>query len=101
VYSYDILPEAREYVDGMPAAALSFYSEPIEFMELTPWDAPPYRHDKPDGNMRKMLFGRGAEGIAVCQRSRLDRIGDSTATNPANTASCGTAFSACRCEASR
>ncbi len=65
MYSYDILPEAREYVDGMPAAALSFYSELIGFMELTPWDAPPYRQDKPDGNMRKMLFGRGAEGIAV------------------------------------
>ena len=65
MYSYDILPEAREYVDGMPAAALSFYSELIGFMELTPWDAPAYRQDKPDGNMRKMLFGHGAEGIAV------------------------------------
>jgi hypothetical protein len=65
VYSYDILPEAREYVDGMPTAALSFYSELIGFMELTPWDGPAYRQDKPDANMRKMLFGRGGEGIAV------------------------------------
>jgi hypothetical protein len=25
----------------------------------------PYRADNPEGNMRKMVFGRGAEGIAV------------------------------------
>jgi hypothetical protein len=65
VYSYDILPEVREYVDGLPAAALISYSELIRFMELTPWDAPAYRQDKPDANMRKMLFGPGGEGIAV------------------------------------
>jgi hypothetical protein len=65
VYSYDILPEAREQVDGLPAEALTFYAELITFMELTPWDGPPYRADNPEGNMRKMLFGRGAEGIAV------------------------------------
>jgi hypothetical protein len=47
------------------ATALSFYSELIGFMELTPWDAPAYRQDKPNGNMPKMLFGHGAEGIAV------------------------------------
>lgn len=65
MYSYDILPEAREYVDGMPIAALTPYSELIAFVELTPWDAPAYRRDKPDANMRKMLFGRGGEGLAV------------------------------------
>jgi hypothetical protein len=31
----------------------------ITFLELTPWDGPPYRADNPEGNMR------GAEGIAV------------------------------------
>ena len=45
---------------------MSFYAELIGFMELTPWDAPAYRQDKPDTNMRKILFGPGSEGIAVC-----------------------------------
>jgi hypothetical protein len=40
---------------------LASYAELIGFMELTPWDAPAYRQDEPDANMRKMLF----EGIAV------------------------------------
>ena len=65
MYSYDVLPEVREYVDGMPAAALASYAELIGFMELTPWDASAYRQDKPDANMRKILFGPGSEGIAV------------------------------------
>jgi hypothetical protein len=65
VYSYDILPEAREQVDGLPLAALPFYAELITFLELTPWDGPAYREDNPEGNMRKLLFGRGAEGIVV------------------------------------
>ncbi len=45
--------------------ALIYYAELITFVELTPWDAPPYREDKPDGNMRKIVFGRAGEGIAV------------------------------------
>lgn len=65
MYSYDILPEAREYVDGMPTPAPASYAELIGFMELPPWGAPAYRQDKHDANMRKMLLGPGSEGIAV------------------------------------
>ncbi|ONI73398.1 hypothetical protein ALI144C_46715 [Actinosynnema sp. ALI-1.44] len=65
MYSYEILPEARDQVDGLPTAALPYYAELIAFLELTPWDALPYRDDNPDGNLRKVLFGSSAEGIAV------------------------------------
>jgi hypothetical protein len=65
VYSYEILPEARDQVDGLPSVALIYYAELITFVELTPWGAPPYRADNPDGNMRKIVFGRAGEGIAV------------------------------------
>ncbi|MBP2327065.1 hypothetical protein JOF56_007450 [Kibdelosporangium banguiense] len=61
MYSYEILPEARDQVDGLPIAALPFYAELIAFLELTPWDAPPYRDD----NLRKIVFGSTAEGITV------------------------------------
>ena len=65
MYSYEILPEARDQVDGLPSVALIYYAELITFVELTPWDAPSYREDNPDGNMRKIVFGRAGEGIAV------------------------------------
>lgn len=65
MYTYDILGEARDQVDGLPSRALSFYADLIGFLELTPWDGPAYRDDNPEGNMRKMLFGPNDEGIAV------------------------------------
>jgi hypothetical protein len=65
VYSYEILPEARDQVEGIPAAALHHYAELISFLELTPWAAPPYRDDNPSGNLRRIVFGPSSEGIAV------------------------------------
>jgi len=65
VYSYEILPEARDQVDGIPITALRGYAELITFLELTPWAAPPYRDDNPSGNMRKIMFGSGSEGLVV------------------------------------
>lgn len=65
MYSYEILPEVGEYVDGLPFDALLCYAELITFMELTPWDGPPYSEDNPDGEMRKILFGKRDEGIVV------------------------------------
>lgn len=65
MYSYEILSEARDQVEGLPSVALLYYAELITFVELTPWDAPPFRDDKPNGNLRKIVFGRAAEGIAV------------------------------------
>jgi hypothetical protein len=40
MYSYEIVPEAREQVDGIPNDALVFYAELIAFLELTPWAGP-------------------------------------------------------------
>jgi hypothetical protein len=37
VYSYEILPEARDQVDGLSSAAQIYYAELITFVELTPW----------------------------------------------------------------
>jgi hypothetical protein len=65
VYSYDAVPDATAQADGLPVPALSAYAELIAFLELTPWEGPPYREDKPDGDMRIMPFGKRAEGMAV------------------------------------
>jgi hypothetical protein len=50
VYAYEIVPEAREQVDGLPVDALAFYAEVIAFLELTPWEGLAYRADKPEGS---------------------------------------------------
>ena len=65
MYEYEILPEARDQVDAMPLPALVHYAELIVFLELTPWDGPPYRDDNPEGNLRKITFGPASDGIAV------------------------------------
>ena len=65
MYAYEIPPDVRDQVDGLPKVGLTFYSELIAFLELTPWDGEPYRDDKPNGNMRKIVFGPSGEGIAV------------------------------------
>lgn len=65
MYSYEIVPDALEQVDKLPVGALSFYAELIAFLELTPWEAAPYRDDDPDGAMRTMPFGQRAEGMAI------------------------------------
>lgn len=65
MYQYEILPEAREQVDGMAPSALVHYAELIAFLELTPWDGQPYRDDNPEGNLRKITFGPSGDGIVV------------------------------------
>ncbi len=65
MYRYEIVADALEQVDGLPAAALTDYAELIAFLELTPWEGPPYRDDNPDSDMRRMVFGRGNEGLVV------------------------------------
>ena len=54
MYSYEILPEARDQVDGLPSVALIYYAELITSVELTPWDAPPYRDDNPMGTSARL-----------------------------------------------
>jgi hypothetical protein len=65
VYSFDILPEAREQTDALPVRALPFYAELLVFLELTPAAGAPYNADEPDGAMRAQPFGPDGEGLAV------------------------------------
>ena len=57
MYSFDILPEAREQADALPAEALPCYAELLVFLELTPGLAP----------LTRMMSRSGP-----CGRSRLD-----------------------------
>lgn len=40
MYSYEILPEARDQVDGLPSVALIYYAELITFV-VTVWGSVP------------------------------------------------------------
>lgn len=65
MYSFDILPEAREQADALPAKALPCYAELLVFLELTPWAGSPYKDDEPEGTMRTQPFGPAGEGLVV------------------------------------
>ncbi|MGH3930995.1 MAG: hypothetical protein ACRDTF_13580 [Pseudonocardiaceae bacterium] len=57
MYSFDILPQAREQANALPAKALPCYAELLVFLELTPWAGSPYKDDEPAGTMRTQPFG--------------------------------------------
>ena len=65
MYSFDILPEAREQANTLPSEALSFYAELLVFLELTPWAGKPYNNKEPNGAMRSQAFGPKEQGLAV------------------------------------
>ncbi|MFI7004712.1 hypothetical protein [Nocardia sp. NPDC050175] len=68
-------PQHHRYaqVDGLPVEALMHFAELISFLELTPWEGPPYRDDNPDSGMRRMAFGQGSEGLVVYVVLEQDR----------------------------
>ncbi|MEV0294085.1 hypothetical protein [Nocardia sp. NPDC050710] len=65
MYRYEIVADARAQVDGLPAEALVDFAELISFLELTPWEGPPYRDDNPDSAMRRIVFGQAGAGLVV------------------------------------
>lgn len=71
MYRYEIVADARAQLDGLPTGALVYYAELISFLELTPWEGPPYRGDNPDSGMRRMIFGH--HGLAVYVILEQDR----------------------------
>ncbi|MQY23610.1 hypothetical protein [Nocardia macrotermitis] len=73
MYRYEIVADASEQVDGLPVDVLVHYAELIAFLELTPWEGPAYRDDKPDGAMRRMVFGPGGGGLVVYVILEQDR----------------------------
>lgn len=73
MYRYEIVADARAQVDGLPTDVLLHYAELISFLELTPWEGPPYRDDKPDSGMRRMVFGPDGGGLVVYVVLEQDR----------------------------
>ncbi|MBH0775782.1 hypothetical protein IT779_05720 [Nocardia sp. NEAU-351] len=59
------MSDALAQVGGLPVEVAVDYAELIAFLELTPWEGPPYSDDIPDGEMRRMVFGPDGAGLAV------------------------------------
>ncbi|MGH4025589.1 MAG: hypothetical protein ACRDRV_13525 [Pseudonocardiaceae bacterium] len=63
MYEVRVHDAARATVDLLPANALAGYLDVLDLLELKPWSGPPFREDKPDGNIRTLTFGPG--GLVV------------------------------------
>jgi hypothetical protein len=70
--------EVNAQVEALPDELLPYYAQLLDLLELAPWHSEPYSNAKPDGVMRKMMFGppgRMAEAIfLVLERDRRVEI---------------------------
>lgn len=73
--------EVNAQVEALPDDMLPYYGQLLDLLELVPWQSEPYNSAKPDGVMRKVLFGpsdRKAEAIFLVleldQRVEIVRI---------------------------
>jgi hypothetical protein len=64
MYTVDLDPVAEQQRIALPPEAMSCYAELLTMLEVAPWGGEPFRQDKPEGNMRKQVFGAG-RGIAA------------------------------------
>jgi hypothetical protein len=70
--------EVNAQVAALPDELLPYYAQVLDLPELVPWNSRPYSASKPDGVMRKLLFGppgRMAEAIfLILERDRRVEI---------------------------
>ncbi|WP_327046479.1 hypothetical protein OG320_00770 [Microbispora sp. NBC_01189] len=65
-------PLAEHQRDALPAEAQPRYMELLAMLELAPWAGDPFKEDKPEGNMRKKVFGGcGIATYLVIEEQRL------------------------------
>jgi hypothetical protein len=65
LYRVEHDPAVVEQLDALPLDALTGYAQAHEVMGLVPWNGRPYNRDKPDGNMRELVFGPGGRGTVT------------------------------------
>jgi hypothetical protein len=49
--------EVNAQVAALPDALLPYFAQVLDLLEIAPWAGEPYNEAKPDGVMRKLLFG--------------------------------------------
>lgn len=54
-----------DQVAALPDEALAAYADALGVIALVPWNGRPYNDDKPDGNMRQLLFGARYQGTVT------------------------------------
>ncbi|MGH3770561.1 MAG: hypothetical protein ACRDRW_04050 [Pseudonocardiaceae bacterium] len=57
--------EVAQQVAALPDELLPYYAQVLDVLELAPWNGEPYNNAKPDGVMRKLLFGPGGQAEAI------------------------------------
>lgn len=63
--------EAAEQIAALPVEALPFFAEAFGVLDLVPWNGRPYNENKPDGEMRELVFGSlGTVTFLVLEQQR-------------------------------
>jgi hypothetical protein len=57
--------EVAQQVSALPDELLTYYLQVLDLLELTPWSGQPYSDAKPDGAMRKLLFGPSGQAEVI------------------------------------
>jgi hypothetical protein len=57
VYEVVTDDEVARQIRALPDELVPYYLQVLDLLELTPWSGEPYNDAKPDGAMRKLLFG--------------------------------------------
>lgn len=65
MYRVEQDPAVLEQLAALPLEALKGYAEAHKVMGLVPWNGRPYNQDKPDGNMRELVFGPRGSGTVT------------------------------------
>ena len=57
--------EAQEQIAALPTGLLPHYAEVLDVLMLKPWNGEPYHRSKPDGAMRRILFGPNGRAAVI------------------------------------
>ena len=63
MYKIEIYPDARMHAKTLTPRVQAAFAEATSVLELVPWNGEPYNKDKPEGNIRQLVFGPNGEGI--------------------------------------
>ena len=59
------LPEMREQLEELPAGAVASFSEILVMLEVGPWGGDSLNRERPENNMRSVVFGPERQGLVV------------------------------------
>ncbi|MBT0773177.1 hypothetical protein KIH74_29810 [Kineosporia sp. J2-2] len=61
----ELLPEMREQLEDLSATAVAAFTEVLVMLETGPWGGDSLNRERPEANMRSVVFGPQRQGLLV------------------------------------